>query len=402
MAPRNIVVVGASLAGLRGAEALRRLGFDGRLSLVGAEAHRPYDRPPLSKEVLRGTREPDAIALTKPDAFDALDLDLHLGTRAESLDLDARTLALSSGAALPFDGLLIATGAAPRTLPGAPTLPGVYTLRTLEDCLALRAELDRSPRVAVVGAGFIGAEVAATCRQRELDVVLIEALPAPMASALGEPVGELLGQVHRDHGVDVRCGVGVRELQGGDRVEAVRLADGSSIAADVVVVGIGVAPETNWLESSGLELEDGVVCDHTCATRAPGVVAAGDVARWHNRLFGESMRVEHWTHAVEQGEAAAARLLASDEEAEPFSPVPFVWSDQYDRKVQTAGRPRPGDETFVAHGSFEERRFVTLYGRKGRLIGALAMNRVRQLMAYRRMIREGTTWEDALAHANAG
>jgi 3-phenylpropionate/trans-cinnamate dioxygenase ferredoxin reductase subunit len=232
MAPRNIVVVGASLAGLRGAEALRRLGFDGRLSLVGAEAHRPYDRPPLSKEVLRGTREPDAIALTKPDAFDALDLDLHLGTRAESLDLDARTLALSSGAALPFDGLLIATGAAPRTLPGAPTLPGVYTLRTLEDCLALRAELDRSPRVAVVGAGFIGAEVAATCRQRELDVVLIEALPAPMASALGEPVGDLLGQVHRDHGVDVRCGVGVKELQGGDRVEAVRLADGSSIAAD--------------------------------------------------------------------------------------------------------------------------------------------------------------------------
>jgi 3-phenylpropionate/trans-cinnamate dioxygenase ferredoxin reductase subunit len=397
----NVVVVGASLAGIRTAEALRRLGYDGRLALVGDEPHRPYDRPPLSKELLRGDREPDQIALVKPDAFDALRLDLHLGVRAESLDLAARRVALGSGERLPYDGLVIATGARARELPGAPKLPGVHVLRTVDDALAIRAELAGGPRVAVIGAGFIGAEVAATCRQRGLEVTLLEALPHPMARVLNRDVGMVCAGAHRDAGVDVRLGVGVQALEGGARVERVRLDDGSTVAADVVVVGIGAIPETRWLESSGLALSDGVLCDATCATAAPGVVAAGDVARWHHPGYGEPIRIEHWTHAVEQAEAAAARLLNGPAGCPPFAPVPFVWSDQYDLKLQATGRIRPDDEMFVAHGSLAERRFVALFGRDGRLTGALALNRVRQLMGYRRLLREAASFEDAVAKAKA-
>jgi NADPH-dependent 2,4-dienoyl-CoA reductase/sulfur reductase-like enzyme len=399
--PQKIVAVGASLAGLRAVEALRRLGYDGRLVLVGAEPHRPYDRTPLSKEVLRGTREPERIALAQPEAFDALDLDLRLGTRATAVDLRARAVVLEDGERLDFDGLLVATGATPRTLPGSPPIAGLHTLRTLDDCIALRADLERGPRVAVVGAGFIGAEVAATCRQRGLDVTLIETLPVPMAATLGMEIGEICAAVHRDQGVDLRCGVRVEGLEGSDRVERVQLSDGTAVAADVVVIGIGVVPETSWLESSGLALDDGLVCDETLAA-APGVVAAGDVARWPNPLFGETMRVEHWTNAVEQGEAAGERLLAQTGDAKPFAPVPFVWSNQYDLKIQTAGRMKPDDEVHIAHGSLADRRFVALYGRKGRLVGALALNRVRLLMGYRRMIREGASWDEARAKAEQG
>lgn len=397
----RIVVVGASLAGLRAVEALRRRGYEGRLVLVGAEPHRPYDRPPLSKDVLRGAREPDRIALVTQEAFDALDLDLRLGTRATALDRSERAVVLDDGERLAFDGLLVATGAAPRNLPGTPALDGIHTLRTLEDCLAIRADLERAPRVAVVGAGFIGAEVAATCRQRGLDVTLIERLPVPMAATLGLEIGAICAATHRDQGVDLRCGVRVDGFEGGESVERVRLSDGSTVAADVVVVGIGVFPETRWLESSGLTLDDGLVCDETLAA-APGIVAAGDVARWTHPLFGESMRVEHWTNAVEQGEAAAERLLAEPGGAKPFAPVPFVWSDQYDLKIQSAGLMKPDDEVHIAHGSLAERRFVALYGRKGRLVGALAFNRVRFLMDYRRLIREGASWEAARARAGDG
>ena len=396
----QIVVIGGSLAGLRCVEALRRLGYDGRLTWVGAETHLPYDRPPLSKDVLAGTREPDRTALTRDDSFEALDLDLRLGQCATELDLNERVVELESGARVSYEGLVIATGATPKSLTGIGSLGGVHTLRTLDDCLAIRSELERGPRVAVVGAGFIGAEVAATCRQRGLEVCLIEALPAPMAAALGTQIGEVCAAAHRDHGVDLRCGVGVAGLEGDTRVERVRLSDGSSVAADVVVVGIGVTPATGWLETSGLTIDDGVVCDETTAA-APGVVAAGDVARWTNPLFGESMRVEHWTNAVEQGEAAAARLLAGPDGAVPFAPVPFVWSDQYDLKIQSAGIMKPDDEIHIAHGSLEERRFVALFGRKGRLTGALAFGRARLLMGYRRKIRDGLAWDEACTSADA-
>ncbi len=213
----------------------------------------------------------------------------------------------------------------------------------------------------------------------------------PLAGVLGERFGALCADVHRDHGVSVRCGVGVAALEGADRVERVVLSDGSVLAADLVIVGIGVVPATDWLASSGLRLDDGVVCDARCFA-APGIVAAGDVARWHNPRFDESMRVEHWTNAVEQGTHAARALLSGPDTAEPYAPVPFFWSDQYDVKLQHAGRTRPDDEIRIAVGSVEERRFVALYGRAGRLTGVLALNRARQMMEYRRQLREGASW----------
>ena len=398
----TIVIAGGSLAGIRSAEALRRRGFAGRLVLVGEEPRAPYDRPPLSKEVLAGDREPEQIGLIVDDKLADLSLDLRLGRRAVALDATARRVRLDDGGEVAFDGLVIATGAAARTLPGTPARAGVHTLRSLDDCLALRTELSGTPRVAVVGAGFIGAEVAATCRGRGLAVTLIEALPRPMAAALPAVLGDTIAAVHREQGVDLRCGVGVDAIEGGDRVEGVRLSDGSRIAADVVVVGIGVTPNTDWLAGSGVDVDDGVVCDASLAASVPGVVAAGDVARWPHPLFGESVRVEHWTNAVEQADAAAARLLDGPDGAAPFASVPFVWSDQYDRKIQSAGRFGPDDDVHFCHGTPDERRFVALFGRGGVLVGALAMNRVRQLMGYRRMIGERASFEDAVAASAEG
>jgi 3-phenylpropionate/trans-cinnamate dioxygenase ferredoxin reductase subunit len=398
---QTIVVVGGSLAGLRGAEALRRLGFDGRLVLVGEENHPPYDRPPLSKEVLRGEREVDQIGLSKPERFDALHLDLKLGQRATSLDVSGNSVHLASGERLGFDGCLIATGARPRVLPGTPDLPGIHVLRTLEDCLAIRQALEGSPRVVVVGAGFIGAEVASSCRKRGLEVTVIEALALPMERALVPAIAASVAEAHRDHGVDLRCGVGLERIEGRERVERVHLADGSVIPADLVVVGIGAVPNTEWLATSGLALDDGLLCDASCAA-APNIVAAGDVARWPSARFGMSMRIEHWTNAVEQGEAAAERLLAGAEAAKPFDPVPFVWSDQHDLKIQIAGSMHPDDEMRIVDGSIAERRFVAIFRREERLVGALAFNRVRALMAYRRLLREDGSWDDALAEAARG
>jgi NADPH-dependent 2,4-dienoyl-CoA reductase/sulfur reductase-like enzyme len=395
---RTIVIVGASIAGLRAAEALRHEGYEGRLVLLGDEPHLPYDRPPLSKELLAGEWEPDQIALRK-QPYDDLDVDLRLGCRATGLGAGARVIELDGDERLAFDGLVIATGARPRTLPDTPELDGIFVLRTLDDCLAIRARLDTRPRVLVIGAGFIGSEVAATCRGRGLDVTVLEVLPVPMARGVGPVIGDVCGQLHRDHGVDLRCGVAVAGFEGRGRVERVRLADGTAVDADIVVVGVGVTPETRWLERSPLELDDGVVCDETCLA-APGIVAAGDVARWPNPLFdGESMRVEHWTNATEQGVAAARRLLADDATAEAFAPVPFVWSDQYDVKIQVVGCIRGDDEVALADGSFDERRFVALFGRSGRLMGALGFSRPRLVMQYRRMIAERASWDDALAHA---
>jgi NADPH-dependent 2,4-dienoyl-CoA reductase/sulfur reductase-like enzyme len=396
---RAIAVVGASLAGLRATETLRREGYDGSVTLIGAEPHLPYDRPPLSKELLAGAWEPDQLALRK-QPYDELDLDLRLGQPASGLDLDSRAVMFADGPPIPFDGAVIATGCAPRRLPDTPDLPGIFVLRTLDDSLAIRAALDKSPRVVVVGAGFIGSEVAATCRARRLEVTVLEALPVPMVRGLGPVIGGVCGDLHRDHGVDLRCGVSVAGFEGSERVERVVLSDGATIDADVVVVGVGVAPVTEWLEKSRLALDNGVVCDERCRA-APGVVAAGDVARWPNPLFdGELMRLEHWTNATEQGVHAARSLLAGDK-AEPFAPVPFVWSDQYDVKIQVVGRVHADDEVTVAHGTLDERRFVALFGREGRLTGALGFSRPRQVMQYRRMIEERAGYEAAVAHSRS-
>jgi NADPH-dependent 2,4-dienoyl-CoA reductase/sulfur reductase-like enzyme len=395
---RSVVVVGASLAGLRAAEELRERGFDGTITMVGEEPHAPYDRPPLTKQVLAGEWHADRTVLPMREN---LDLHWRLGAVATGLDLSSKHVLLGGGERLPYDGLVIATGATPRRLPGTDHLDGVHTLRTLDDCLEVRAILEQSPsRVAVVGAGFIGSEVAATCRKRGIEVTLIEALPVPLERALGAEMGAITADLHRDHGVDVRLGVGVVTLDGHERIERVRLTDGSSIDADLVVVGIGVQPVTDWLDGSGLTIDNGVVCDETCLA-APGVVAAGDVARWPNRRFDEVMRVEHWDNAIAMGAAAARTLLAGEGAGEAYDPVPWFWSDQYDRKIQLAGRSSPEDEVRVVAGNVEDRRFVALYGRAGRLVGVLGWNWPRQVMVYRGLIEQGTSWEDAIAHAKA-
>lgn len=392
--PSSIVVVGASLAGLRAAEELRRLGYDGTLTLVGAEPHLPYDRPPLSKDFLAGTTEADALALRR-QPYDELGLDLRLGVRATGLDVDARVVRTDAGD-LAYDGLVVATGAAARRLPDQPDLPGIHVLRTLDDALALRADLASASRVVVVGAGFIGAEAAATCRARGLAVTVLEALPSPMVRGVGTLIGDTLAGLHRDHGVDLRTGVGVAGFAGTDRVEQVLLADGSALDADVVLVGVGAVPVTDWLDGSGLTIDNGVVCDATLSA-APGVVAAGDVARWPNPAAGgDLVRLEHWTNATEQGVAAAARLLAAEGEAEPFSSVPFVWSDQYDVKIQVVGHVSGDDTVEVVDGSLDDRRFVALFGRGDRLTGAVAFSRPRLLMQYRRLMVDGATFSDAL------
>jgi NADPH-dependent 2,4-dienoyl-CoA reductase/sulfur reductase-like enzyme len=397
----TVVVVGASLAGLRATETLRREGYDGRLVVIGAEPHLPYDRPPLSKELLAGEVEGADIALRRAP-YDDLDLEFRLATRAVRLDLDARLVELDDGDDVAFDGAVLATGSAPRVLPDTPPLDGLFVLRTLDDALAIRARLDGSPRVVVVGAGFIGSEVAATCRQRGLDVTVLEALPAPLVRGLGPVLGAVCGELHRDHGVDLRLGVGVAGFDGRGRVERVRLDDGSTTEADLVVVGVGVAPVTEWLEGSGLTLDNGVVCDESLLA-APGVVAAGDITRWPNPLFdGELMRLEHWTNASDMGVASAKRLLyGNGTDPEPFAPVPFVWSDQYDRKIQTAGHFRGDDEMVVVHGSLEERRFVAVFGRDGRIVGVLGFSMPAKLMQYRRLIAERASFVDALEHARA-
>ena len=325
---------------------------------------------------------------------------MRLGCRATGRDVATRTLEVD-GVAEPYDGLLIATGARCRNLPGTASLAGVHTLRTRDDAEAIRDALaNGARRVVVVGAGFIGAEVASTAIGRGAEVTMVEALEAPFGRVLGVEMGAVMADVHRRHGVDLRTGVGVDEVLGDDRLAGVRLADGATLEADLLVVGIGVVPNTDWLEGSGLTLDDGVVCDETCLA-APDVVAAGDVARWANPRYGEVMRVEHWDNAVQQGVHAARRLLQSDEEATPYAPVPWFWTDQYDRKVQLAGRPHTDDEVRVVAGSTAEHRFAAFYGRDGRFTAALGMNRPRQVMQSKGLLDGGASWAAALAFASA-
>lgn len=397
---KSVTIVGASLAGMRAAEVLRREGFDGTVTVVGDETDAPYDRPPLSKQVLAGEWEPQRISLYDESALADLRLTWRLGARAVGFEAVTRTVTLADGERLTADGVVIATGARTRTLAGTEGIAGVYTLRTLADSLAIRSEFEATPRrVVVVGAGFIGAEVAATAVGRGLKVAMVEIAPTPLERVLGAEMGRVCADVHLDHGVDLRLGVGVRSITGADRVEQVVLSDGTRLDADVVVVGVGVIPNTEWLEDSGLEVDDGVVCDETCLA-APGVVAAGDVARWPNRLFGQSMRVEHWDNAIEGGMAAARRLLAG-EAAEPFAPVPWFWSDQYDRKIQLAGRSGPDDEVRVVTGSPAERRFAAIYGRGGRIVAVLGFNRPRHVMQFRRLIARSASWDEALEFARS-
>ena len=365
------------------------------LTVVGVETHRPYDRPPLSKKLLAGEWEPDRIELRKPDDLDTLGVTWRLGAPATGLDVDGHRLMVADGSEIAFDGLVIATGSAPRRLPGQGDWSHVVELRTLDDALDLRARLrGGTARVVVIGAGFIGLEVAATARRLGNSVVVLEGAPAPLIRGLGAEMGAACAAIHADNDVAIRCGITVDSID----ADGVLLGDGEHVPGDVIVVGIGVAPVTDWLAGSGLEIRDGIVCDSMLNVGVPGVYAAGDVARWPNTLFGEEMRVEHWTNAAEQGALAASNLLAEarGEPGEEYAPVPFFWSDQYDRRIQFLGRAAADDEVLVVSGSIEDRSFLALYGRDGRLHGVLGMNLPRLVMKFRPLLAQRATWEAAI------
>ena len=361
-------IVGASLAGLRCAQALRAKGYDGPIALFGEEAAAPYDRPPLSKQVLAGDWEPERIPLADEATYDKLSIDLRLGTRVSSYDEVADA-----------DHVVIATGARARTIDGG------LVVRTVDDSLRLRERLRGATRLAVVGAGFIGAEVAAVARTMGLQVTVLEALPQPLSRGLGEEVGAALGALHTAKGVELRTGVGVARID----ERGVHLADDSVVEADVVVVGIGVVPNTEWLEGSGAEIaaDGGVLCDEGLrVVGLPGAWACGDVARWPHPRLGE-VRIEHWTNAVEQGQHVAAAIVEGADTPKPFGTVPFVWSDQYEHRIQIVGRAAPTDEVRVVHGSLADGPpWVVEHVRDGEVTGVTGVDAPKVVMPYRRSL----------------
>ncbi|MET8181113.1 FAD/NAD(P)-binding oxidoreductase [Streptomyces sp. NPDC005336] len=385
---KAVTVVGASLAGLHAARGLRAQGYGGRLVIVGEERHRPYDRPPLSKDFLTGEAEPGeglgALALTDPEEEAELDAEWLLGVRAEGLDAAAGEVRLTGGRTLRTDGVVIATGAAPRTL-RTPDLTGVHTLRTLDDAARLRAELRAgAARVVVIGAGFIGAEVASSCAALGLEVTVVEAAPLPLVPQLGEEMARVCAALHSGSGVRLLCGAGVATLRGTGRVTGVELTNGRVLPADVVVVGVGVRPATGWLEGSGLALDDGVLCDEGCVTALPNIVAVGDVARLAQPGTARTVRAEHWTSGVAQGAVAARNLLAGST-VEPFGALPYFWSDQYGARIQFAGRREPADTVRILEGDTADGGgFLAVYERDTSPTAVLGVNRPRSFTRLRR------------------
>ncbi|MBV7695630.1 NAD(P)/FAD-dependent oxidoreductase [Streptomyces sp. TRM70350] len=381
---RTVAVVGASLAGLSAARSLRKQGYDGRLVLIGDELHRPYDRPPLSKEFLSGTLGEAELALEADD--EDLGAEWLLGVRATGLDHARRAVRLGDGREVPADGVVIATGAAARTLPGSEGLAGVHTLRTLDDARALRDELARGGRLVVIGGGFIGAEVASTAYALGLDVTVVEAAATPLAGPLGETMGAVVSALHADHGVRLECGVGVKGLSGETRVDAVLLEDGRSIPADIVVVGVGARPNVEWLEGSGIALDNGVKCGADGRTSLAGVVAVGDCANWYDPRAGHHRRVEHWTGARERPDAAVATLLAGGA-VEPGVPrPPYFWSDQYGVKIQFAGHAAGADSVSIEAGAADDRDVLAVYRRAGNPVAVLGMNQPRLFTRWRKQL----------------
>ncbi|MFJ4081480.1 NAD(P)/FAD-dependent oxidoreductase [Streptomyces iakyrus] len=385
---RTVAVVGASLAGLSAARSLRKQGYDGRLVVIGEELHRPYDRPPLSKEFLAGGIGEADLAL-EPDDED-LQAEWLLGARAAGLDTTPRAVRLTDGREVRADGIVIATGASARTLPGMDGLAGVHTLRTLDDARALRDELARGGRLVVIGGGFIGAEVASTARALGLDVTIVEAAPTPLAGPLGATMGGIVSGLHADHGVRLLCGVGVKGLSGETRVDAVLMEDGRSIPADIVVVGVGARPCVDWLAGSGVELDDGVKCGADGRTSLAGVVAVGDCASWYDPRAGTHRRVEHWTGARERPDAAVAALLSWGE-SEPGVPrPPYFWSDQYGVKIQFAGNASRADSVTIEEGAADDRDVLAVYRRAGSPVAVLGMNQPRLFMRWRKQLAANT------------
>jgi NADPH-dependent 2,4-dienoyl-CoA reductase/sulfur reductase-like enzyme len=384
----RIVIVGASAAGSTTAQTLRREGFAGALTVIGDERHLPYDRPPLSKQVLLGTWPVDRTSFGASTAYQEQGIELRLGTKAERLDLDQRAVVLATGERVSYDRLVIATGVQPVYLRAGHELGGVHVLRTLDDAVALRAALLTASSVVVVGAGFLGSETAAAASRLGCDVTLVDVEPAPMAKQLGAEVGRLIGELHTANGVRVATGSGVSELLGNETVEGVGLTNGSVLKADLVLIAVGSKPATSWLEDSGLPLADGVLCDPTCQS-VDGVYAAGDVARWPSARFGLSLRLEHRFNATEQAVAVARNLLADEAgEARPFDPVPYFWTDQYDAKIQVYGVVPPDARLVVTRGDPARRRFTARYYSGGRVAAVLGWNMPRELRTERALLTE--------------
>ncbi|MFC9223813.1 NAD(P)/FAD-dependent oxidoreductase [Streptomyces hygroscopicus] len=388
----TIAVVGTGLAGVRAAEALRAEGHDGGLVLIGEESLQPYDRPPLSKNILLGRSDGQDIALTDDDSRSAIGAEWILGVPVTALDPTSRVLTLADGRRLHADGVVIATGARARRLPGMPDMKGVHTLRTLDDARRLREDLSRPGRVVVVGGGFIGAEVASAAHTLGHEVTIVEYERLPLLRQLGPDAAAVLCRLHTDHGVGLVTGVGVTSLLGGEEVRAVKLSDGRSLPADLVVVGVGAEPSTEWLAESGIACDNGVLTDEWCRTTVPGVVAAGDVAAY--RCRSGRLRIEHWTNARDMPVTAARTLLSTlrgqDPEGQPaHDPLPYVWSDQYGVHVQIAGRPAAGDTLELVSGSFDG-GFAAVYRRDGRISGALAADSPREFGRLKRELR--TAW----------
>ncbi len=411
-APRSVVIAGASLSGHATARALRRAGFDGTITLIGAEFQRPYDRPPLSKEFLAGTMTVGDLALEADG--EELSADWILGTPAVGIDPASRSVMLAGGRRIAADALVVATGSVPRSLPGAGPLAGVHTLRTLPDAQALRADLLPGIRLAVIGAGFIGSEVASTARRLGVDVTVIEAAATPLAGPLGQQVGRALADLHSANGVSLRCGIGVvgftRSMgagprgagprgagpraaptgRTGERVTGVRLADGSLVAADVVLVAVGAEPAVGWLAGSGLPTTGGLRCDASGRTAIPGIWGVGDATAWYDPQIGEHRRVEHWTDSRDRPAIAVEALLAGPE-VHVGNPavrrLPYFWSDQYGVRIQFAGRRHTGDVVDIEAGSADSADLLAVYRRDGEPVAVLGMNQVSAVARWRRRLQ---------------
>ncbi|OBG92697.1 pyridine nucleotide-disulfide oxidoreductase [Mycobacterium sp. E3251] len=388
-ASKGIVIVGGGLAAARTAEQLRRSEYAGRVTIVSDEVHVPYDRPPLSKEVLR--KEVDDVALKPREWYDENDITLRLGAAATSLDTAAQTVTLADGSVIGYDELVIATGLVPRRIPTLPDLEGIRVLRTFDESMALREHASACQRAVIVGAGFIGCEVAASLRSLGVDVVLVEPQPTPLASVLGERIGELVARLHRAEGVDVRLGVGVAEVRGDERVDTVVLTDGTELAADLVVIGIGSRPATGWLEGSGIAVDNGVLCDEAGRTSAPNVWALGDVASWRDAT-GHQARVEHWSNVADQTRVVVPAMLGRDVSSAVV--VPYFWSDQYDVKIQCLGEPEATDSVHLVED--DGRKFLAYYERDGVLVGVVGGGMPGKVMKVRAKIAAGAPISDVL------
>lgn len=371
----NVLVVGASAAGLATVEALRRRGFDGRVTVLGAEPHLPYDRPPLSKQVLGGTWEPERARLRTPEALSGLDAEFVLGDPATRLDAATRTVHTLSGRSLRADAVVLATGLRPRTLPGQHGLAGVHVLRTLDDALALRADLEPGKRVVVVGDGVLGTEIAATVCDLGVPVTLAGPQSAPLACQFGPLVAGRLAELHAGRGVSLQLGAAVTDLTQDDgRLAGVRLATGEVLPADVVVVAFGAAPATEWLSGSGVLCDNGVVCDSRCRA-ADGIYAAGDVARWHHEGLDALLRLENRTNATEQAVAVAGNILGDDR---PYTPVPYFWTNQFDARIHVHGTLSADADVSIVEEEVAAGRFVARYRRGGEVVGVLGWNMPKQ------------------------